>query len=929
MGEDNIKSLGKRYCKKWLQNRILLSSPTKILPPILIISFYTGHHLAGGPESATTGGHPESSAQSEGTRFLLSSVHSEKAQRIESSYNKLERTKSLHNIQTFQDGVGKICYTPHPPKLLYVHHRLKGRLLPRSHPPFLSEIFKIFCSFSGRGNSPLSVLRTTLRNIFRSQGIFQTDDRGGGFLKKPGCVYRSLSRRLPDYSQYQLRPNQVSGLYDFYTHKSGVDRQLSEVKSFSPYPDKIFGGNLRLMSPNLFSSTGQEGQHQTPRIIIQEKTIRLNPNGDEAFGADDSQYPSSFLVPKPFQIPPKLDSLILGQITKRVREKGPDPAERQTRSSVVAGYKELRKGRPMDPTALDYHSNRCKQVRLGRLFSRSTGTGSMDSRNQCQILQLQRIVCSLGNSEIQQVSPKEFSPPDIIRQHHHCIISEETGGNQISGVTGTITENLQMGREQLPISLRNLSSWKREPNSRLLEQESTITKRMVSKAGDLQPSDHLMGATSHRPLCFKREYKMQPFLFSRHKGTILDSGRIQPYLGPATSICLSPNSPDFKSTTQGLPGQGQGNTNLPELEEEELVPSSEIHGSSGTHPTSSRERSPISRPSSSSKTELLRPISMDPERELLLRKGLSSRVVNTLQASRKPVTFAIYHKIWKKFVSFCGDKPPSQDNPNIFQVLEFLQAGLERGLSTSTLKVQVSALGAFHDCCLMDNRWVKRFITASSRIHPQVLTKIPTWDLTLVLNTLSKGPFEPVENIDIRNLTLKTVFLVAITSARRLGELQAISIQEPYLKILDDRIIITLDSAFLPKVVSNFHRNQEIILPSFCSNPTSSREAEWHTLDGPNKGKKASKITIARWLKMAISKCYNLQNKPVPLNIKAHSTRAMSTSWAERRGATLDQICRAATWASQNTFIKHYRLDIPKNKDLAFGRKVLQSVIPP
>ncbi|XP_071967906.1 uncharacterized protein [Engystomops pustulosus] len=805
MGEDNIKSLGKRYCKKWLQNRILLSSPTKILPPILIISFYTGHHLAGGPESATTGGHPESSAQSGGTRFLLSSVHSEKAQRIESSYNKLERTKSLHNIQTFQDGVG------------------------------------------------------------------------------------------------------------------------------------------------------QEGQHQTPRIIIQEKTIRLNPNGDEAFGADDSQYPSSFLVPKPFQIPPKLDSLILGQITKRVREKGPDPAERQTRSSVVAGYKELRKGRPMDPTALDYHSNRCKQVRLGRLFSRSTGTGSMDSRNQCQILQLQRIVCSLGNSEIQQVSPKEFSPPDIIRQHHHCIISEETGGNQISGVTGTITENLQMGREQLPISLRNLSSWKREPNSRLLEQENTITKRMVSKAGDLRPSDHLMGATSHRPVCFKREYKVQPFLFSRHKGTILDSGRIQPYLGPATSICLSPNSPDFKSTTQGLPGQGQGNTNLPELEEEELVPSSEIHGSSGTHPTSSRERSPISRPSSSSKTELLRPISMDPERELLLRKGLSSRVVNTLQASRKPVTFAIYHKIWKKFVSFCGDKPPSQDNPNIFQVLEFLQAGLERGLSTSTLKVQVSALGAFHDCCLMDNRWVKRFITASSRIHPQVLTKIPTWDLTLVLNTLSKGPFEPIGNIDIRNLTLKTVFLVAITSARRLGELQAISIQEPYLKILDDRIIITLDSAFLPKVVSNFHRNQEIILPSFCSNPTSSREAEWHTLDvrrmvlkylqsteewrvdnnlfiqfqGPNKGKKASKITIARWLKMAISKCYNLQNKPVPLNIKAHSTRAMSTSWAERRGATLDQICRAATWASQNTFIKHYRLDIPKNKDLAFGRKVLQSVIPP
>ncbi|KAG8579202.1 hypothetical protein GDO81_010753 [Engystomops pustulosus] len=175
------------------------------------------------------------------------------------------------------------------------------------------------------------------------------------------------------------------------------------------------------------------------------------------------------------------------------------------------------------------------------------------------------------------------------------------------------------------------------------------------------------------------------------------------------------------------------------------------------------------------------------------------------------------------------------------------------------------------------------------------------------------------------------------------------------MKILDDRIVLMLDPNFVPKVVSDFHRNQEIILPSFCENPSSAREREWSSLDvrrsvlkylqiteawridsnlfiqfqGKNKGRKASKATIARWLRLAIASCYDLQKIQIPSGIRAHSTRAMSTSWAERRGASLDQICRAATWSSSTTFSKHYRLDLHLSKDLSFGRKVLQAVIPP
>ena len=65
------------------------------------------------------------------------------------------------------------------------------------------------------------------------------------------------------------------------------------------------------------------------------------------------------------------------------------------------------------------------------------------------------------------------------------------------------------------------------------------------------------------------------------------------------------------------------------------------------------------------------------------------------------------------------------------------------------------------------------------------------------------------------------------------------------------------------------------------------------------------------------------------MGIKAHSTRAMAASQAERAGTTPEQICRAATWSSYTTFSKHYRLDLLSAKDQAFGRKVLQAVVPP
>ena len=51
----------------------------------------------------------------------------------------------------------------------------------------------------------------------------------------------------------------------------------------------------------------------------------------------------------------------------------------------------------------------------------------------------------------------------------------------------------------------------------------------------------------------------------------------------------------------------------------------------------------------------------------------------------------------------------------------------------------------------------------------------PSWDLLTVLNFLRSLPFEPLSSASLRDLTRKTLFLIALATAKRVGELQALS----------------------------------------------------------------------------------------------------------------------------------------------------------
>ena len=59
--------------------------------------------------------------------------------------------------------------------------------------------------------------------------------------------------------------------------------------------------------------------------------------------------------------------------------------------------------------------------------------------------------------------------------------------------------------------------------------------------------------------------------------------------------------------------------------------------------------------------------------------------------------------------------------------------------------------------------------------RPRVPHIALSWDLDVVLRHLMSSEYEPLEHLSLRALTKKTLFLVALATAKRVGELQALS----------------------------------------------------------------------------------------------------------------------------------------------------------
>ncbi|XP_073427930.1 uncharacterized protein [Dendrobates tinctorius] len=647
------------------------------------------------------------------------------------------------------------------------------------------------------------------------------------------------------------------------------------------------------------------------------------------------------------------------RVTKRsddsraVRTEAHHPGSCTPVTKMVVADRVLSEGSTMDIYSLQSSHDRCQSLGLGSPSRHPMAPRSLGSGRKRSILKRVGTTSHRRSAGRITYTPERTSCESPIGQSYSSRIREPSGGHPFSVANGNSKKNPDSGGTSVSLIIGPAYPRRRQPEGRLSEQEPLKARRMVPKRVHFSTNCAEVGKTHNRSLRLKNQQKSSKILLPKASRHATGGRRLQNEMDIRSPVRLPSDMPYSISPEEDQGGSSQSNYDSSLLAKKAVVllAKSDVSDRPMGAPRGPR---PPNTGSLQSPSEFQAAFdSLEFERSLLEKKGFSARLIATLISSRKPVTTKIYGRIWRKFLSTSG--PIQEGEVPVRAVLEFLQRGLDLGLAVSTLKVHVSALAALFNYDLASDRCVARFIRACTRADSVPSPKPPPWDLNLVLSSLTESPFEPINATSDKVLTLKTALLVALTSARRVGDLHALSADPPYTQVMDDRVVLRLDPAYLPKVVSKFHRAQEIILPSFCPNPGNKKEERLHCLDvrrcilqylevtkpwrkqralfvsyqGARKGLKASKQTIARWVREAIILAYSSAGRAVPEGLKAHSTRAMATSWAERVDASIDQICKAATWSSPSTFFRHYRLDLSATSDLTFGRRVLQAVIPP
>ena len=68
---------------------------------------------------------------------------------------------------------------------------------------------------------------------------------------------------------------------------------------------------------------------------------------------------------------------------------------------------------------------------------------------------------------------------------------------------------------------------------------------------------------------------------------------------------------------------------------------------------------------------------------------------------------------------------------------------------------------------------LNRLLSSFHRDRLKSSRNLPKRNLSVILNELTKAPFEPMKDTDLKHLTLKTAFLLALASGKRRSEILA------------------------------------------------------------------------------------------------------------------------------------------------------------
>ena len=318
--------------------------------------------------------------------------------------------------------------------------------------------------------------------------------------------------------------------------------------------------------------------------------------------------------------------------------------------------------------------------------------------------------------------------------------------------------------------------------------------------------------------------------------------------------------------------------------------------------------------------------------------GFSSAVAEQSLLARRPSSRAIYQVRWSIYHWWCHDNGHSVSRPTLAKVADFLYwLRFTRGLSVSSLRGYLSVLSAvfrFHLPSLSSDPVIRDLLRSFRLSSAERVLCPPAWDLSKVLTYLVSPAFEPLSQASFRALTLKTLFLLALANAKRVGELQALSsivtfVGEdaclsyiPQFVAKSESLTRSIPRSFLVKSLADFAAGLDTdlllcpvrALRLYLLRARSLSPGRHRLFVSPRRPSRAmSKNAVSFFLREVISAAGAA--RPQVGSLRAHEVHSVSTSVACHRNWLVTSVLESATWASSSVFSSFYLCDVQHEYD--------------
>ena len=884
------------------------------------------------------------------TRLLQPSVRCSQEKRQASANHRPVLLEPLHYVRPVQDGDDKINKRGHSTTRMGRLYRSEGRVSTRPHSSVVSKVSPLPIR---REN--LRISRATLRDKHRSLSLHQINGSRCGSHSKGGISLPPVLRRLAASSAKQtvsfeqpvrrLAPHTGSGSHP----KSGEVGFGSDPILHLRGDVLSHGPRARVGSPSKGGSADHHSQGSTfQKAVICESfpltSGRLGGSGGPcsfrppAYEANSTVSSQSLAPVEGFSGVPHSDS--------RSGSSPPHLVARPEHSVLGGPY--------FSPNSGHNLTDRCFVRGLGRTpgTARSHDQRSMVANPEAGTHQQPRTEGCFSCSATLSSTCEKSLCDDCFRQFHCSGVYKEAGRDSFS-----VPLLLNQGHAPLVPESGNKAHGKTHPRS--TKSPSGLFVKGGERNSHGVESEPIgcselhthMGSPCGRSIRLQAEPQTSPLRVSSSRQSSLGSRCSESRPERSRCVRISSVQSDPNHSEQGSFCQLPPDSDRPLLASEIMVQPTAV-SLSGAPQGSSTDRQPSQparRERPASKRALPPPSRVETVKRSLSKKGFSSKAAGLIAQARRPSTSTVYDAKWRIFSNWCVQRKIDPLHPSVARVADFfVYLFQDRKCSPSTIKGYRSAISSalkFSSCRAKDvgsDVRISELIKHFDRARPVSRTVVPKWNLSCVLWSLTKAPYEPMSSASLLNCSVKTCFLLALASAKRRSELHAMCIDEGYLRFGNNGVSLTLEPGFLAKTQLPSKRPDPIFIPSldqvcgpldddrllcpvralrFYLQKSKPLRLGRKRLFIPSKGKgDISPSTISRWIRMAILKAYGdlTERNLTFLQIRAHEVRAVATSWAFQNRVPMEDILHAATWLNHSTFSNFYLRSLTAQEDGLF-----------